>query len=307
MKALQICSALAALLIAGCATAPSDEAPFIIQAHRGAGKARPENTLESFEWSWGHKGITPEADLRVTKDGTIVTFHDKNFKRIAPQVDKSIRSKKIEDLTWDQIKDIDVGSFRGEQFKGEHIPLLEDVFKVMQKHPEHLVFLDIKEMKTKDYPRLAKVIKKYGLTRQCIFTTSHYDLIRQWNKIEPDSPTMLWVSTHKDPAKENAKLAEVRAENFAGLTFLQIHVHPKDGAFDANSPEPFKYPNMAFLKTIRAELAEHGVNFQMLPWNSQDSAIFDYLLEFGTRSFATDYPEVTFNAVQEFQNKKGGE
>jgi len=306
MKTLQICLSVALLPLAGCAAAPAKKAPFVIQAHRGAGLARPENTLESFEWSWKSEGITPEADLRVTKDGAIVTYHDKNFKRIAPQVGESIRSKKIEDLTWDQIKDIDVGSFRGEQFKGEHIPLLEDVFKTMRKHPERLIFLDIKEMETKDYPRLAKVIKKYGLTSQCIFTTSHYGLIRQWNKIEPDSPTMLWVSTHKNPAKENAKLAEVRAENFAGLTFMQIHVHPKDGMFDADSPEPFKYPTMDFLKSIRAELAEHGVNFQMLPWKSQDPAIFDYLLEFGAQSFATDYPEVTFNAVQEFQKKKGG-
>jgi len=305
MKTLSIYSSLALLFVAGCAAAPAGKEPFNIQAHRGAGLARPENTLESFKWSWNHEGITPEADLRVTKDGAIVTYHDKNFNRIAPQVDKSIRGKKIEDLTWSQIKDIDVGSFRGEQFKGQRIPLLENVFKAMEKHPERLIYLDIKEMKTEDYPRLAKMIEKHGLVRQCIFTTSHYDLIRQWNKIEPDSPTMLWVSTHKNPAKENAKLAEVRAENFAGLTFLQIHVHPKDGTFDPAATEPFKYPSLDFLKSIRAELAEHGVNFQMLPWKSQDPAIFDYLLEFGAQSFATDYPEVTFNAVQEFQKKEG--
>src|ERR1041385_8088015 len=55
--------------------------PFHIQAHRGAGEAFPENTLESFQWSWKH-GVTPESDLRTTKDGTIVCFHDPNLKRV---------------------------------------------------------------------------------------------------------------------------------------------------------------------------------------------------------------------------------
>ncbi len=307
MKTLPIYSTLAILLVAGCATAPAKKAPFNIQAHRGAGLARPENTLESFKWSWNHEGITPEADLRTTKDGIIVTFHDKNFKRVPVNLDDKTKTFGIEALTFAEVEKLDVGSFRGEEFAGQRIPALTQVFEAMQDRPERLIYLDIKEMKTEDYPKLAGLIRKYGIVKQAIFTTSHYDLIRQWNKIEPDSPTMMWVSTHKDPAKENAKLAEVRAENFAGLTYLQIHVHPKDGAFDANSPEPFKYPTLGFLKSIRAELAEHGVNFQMLPWKSQDPAIFNYLLEFGAQSFATDYPEVTFNAVQEFQKKKEGE
>ena len=175
----------------------------------------------------------------------------------------------------------------------------------MENHPERLIYLDIKEMKTEDYPKLAGLIKKYGLTKQCIFTTSHYDLIRMWKKDMPDSPTMLWVSTHKNPAKENAKLAEVRKAGFADLTFLQIHVHPKDGIFNPNAAEVFKYPTMEFLETLKSELAEHGVNFQMLPWLCDNPDVFTYLLEFGAQSFATDYPEISFKAVQEFQKKNG--
>lgn len=307
MKANPICSTLAILLVAGCATSPSGKEPFNIQAHRGAGMARPENTLESFEWSWSHEGITPEADLRTTKDGIIVTFHDKNFKRVPSNAPEKKKKLGVEDVSFQELEKLDVGSFRGKQFAGQRVPALTQVFEAMRNHPERMIYLDIKEMKTEDYPKLAGLITKYGLTRQCIFTASHYDLIRMWKKIMPDSPTMLWVSTHKDPAKENAKLAEVRAQNFADLTFLQIHVHPKDGAFDASAPEPFKYPTKAFLESVRGELAEHGVNFQMLPWRCQDPAVFTYLLEFGAQSFATDYPDVCFNAVQEFQAKKKGE
>ncbi len=61
------------------------------------------------------------------------------------------------------------------------------------------------------------------------------------------------------------------------------------------------------MEQTRDELAEHGVIFQLLPWKNNDPAVFTYLLELGAKSFATDYPEVTFNAVQEFQKKKEGE
>src|SRR3954468_7135924 len=48
---------------------------FIIQSHRGAGELAEENTLAAFELGW-KLGTYPEADIRTTKDGVIVAFHD---------------------------------------------------------------------------------------------------------------------------------------------------------------------------------------------------------------------------------------
>src|SRR6186997_2166157 len=74
-----------------------ETAPFHIQAHRGAGDAFPENTLESFEWSWQH-GVTPESDLRTTQDGTIVCFHDPNLKRVPYKIDEELKESSVEKL-----------------------------------------------------------------------------------------------------------------------------------------------------------------------------------------------------------------
>src|SRR6188472_834017 len=51
---------------------------FVIQSHRGAGELAPENTIEAFELGW-KLGTIPESDIRTTRDGVIVTFHDNNF------------------------------------------------------------------------------------------------------------------------------------------------------------------------------------------------------------------------------------
>ena len=41
------------------------------QVHRGGGRdTRPDNSLETFLWCWGH-GVAPEADARLTKDGAV--------------------------------------------------------------------------------------------------------------------------------------------------------------------------------------------------------------------------------------------
>jgi glycerophosphoryl diester phosphodiesterase len=54
---------------------------FVIQAHRGAGVLAPENTVAAFELGW-KLNCVPEADVRTTKDGVIVAFHDNNFARV---------------------------------------------------------------------------------------------------------------------------------------------------------------------------------------------------------------------------------
>ena len=47
--------------------------------HRGDGKGRPDNTMEALLYTWA-KGYTPESDIRYTKDGKIVAFHDNGLK-----------------------------------------------------------------------------------------------------------------------------------------------------------------------------------------------------------------------------------
>src|SRR4030095_13901082 len=58
---------------------------FIIQSHRGAGELAPENTIEAFELGW-KLGTYPESDVRTTKDGVIVAFHDNDFSRVVKNI-----------------------------------------------------------------------------------------------------------------------------------------------------------------------------------------------------------------------------
>lgn len=281
-----------ALVVGFASIGMADEKPFMIQAHRGAGIAQPENTLEAFQYSWS-LGVTPEADLRTTSDGVIVCFHDGDLKRVVGNVDDALKSQKIENMTAAQVTDLEVGSFRGEQFEGQRVPKLESIFAAMQGRPERMLYLDIK---TADQTQLIELIRKYQVAPQVIYTTTHPELIQQWKQRVPESQTLCWNGGSEE--KLTAKLAEIRKGNFDGITQLQIHVR----VGDLKSDDPFT-PSKKFLTEVRDELKQRGILFQTLPWECSNEEAYTQLLELGVESFATDYPEVTVAAVKKFQGK----
>lgn len=91
--------------------------------HRGAPEAAPENTLAAFEAArqMGADGV--ELDVLLTADGVPVVCHNLT-------VDKTTNGTGcIRDLTVEQIKALDAGSWFHSRFAGERIPTLQEVLE----------------------------------------------------------------------------------------------------------------------------------------------------------------------------------
>ncbi len=116
--------------------------------HRGAGDLAPENALPSLLFTWGLKGCygTPEVDIRTTKDGILAMFHDGNFRRILPNAPEEIRNKRLEDLTWEEARQLDIGVFRGNEFKGQKIVSLAEICQALRDNPHRKVLIDVKNV-----------------------------------------------------------------------------------------------------------------------------------------------------------------
>lgn len=99
--------------------------PLII-AHRGASAYAPENTLSSIRKAvqMGTDGI--ELDVRLSKDGNVVVIHDRSVNRT------SNGNGRVEDLTLEQLKNLDFGSWFSSEFKNERIATLEEVFSYLK-------------------------------------------------------------------------------------------------------------------------------------------------------------------------------
>ena len=93
----------------------------VIIAHRGSSHAAPENTMAAFRRAADEGAEMIELDVRMSRDGHLVVHHDRRLGRT------SVGRGRIADLTLEELRRIDVGSWFGRSFAGERIPLLEDV------------------------------------------------------------------------------------------------------------------------------------------------------------------------------------
>jgi glycerophosphoryl diester phosphodiesterase len=267
---------------------------FIIQSHRGAGELAPENTAEAFELAW-KLGTVPEADLRTTKDGVIVTFHDANFERVVKGASPELQKKGVKDITFVELLKLDVGSWKGENFAGRRVSKLSNAFKLMTGKPERHMYLDIKNV---DFKQLAEEVREHKVEKQIILASTKYEQIQEFKKLVPESQTLHWMGGTEEQLK--ARIGALRENNFADITQLQLHVKMNTNSASA---EPF-HLSRNFICSTGEELRERKILFQSIPWGIAEPKVYWQLLDLGVMSFATDFPDVTWKAVRDYYDQK---
>lgn len=95
--------------------------PTRIEAHRGASHTYPENTMLAFAKAREAGATSIETDLSLLGDGGLAVFHDAQLGRTVTG------DAALTDLTSDEISRMDAGSWRGSDFAGERVPLLDDL------------------------------------------------------------------------------------------------------------------------------------------------------------------------------------
>ena len=282
---------LTLLLLAGGDFNARDHIPldsFVVQAHRGAGVLAEENSLNAFELGWSLNCV-PEADIRATKDGVIVAFHDASFARVVKDVSPAMAELGVKDITFDELQKLDIGS-------GRRVPRMSEVFALMRDKPDRRLYMDVKEV---DLDQLAAEVKKAGVEGQVILASTKYPLLRAWRKLIPDAQTLLWMGGTE--AQLDKRFEELRKTDFADVTQLQIHTHLPDGAktIDRNAANPFKESD-AFLRARGEEVRARRILYQTIPWGGATPEVYWKLLDLGFMSFATDHPDVTWAAVKAY-------
>ena len=93
--------------------------------HRGAAAYAPENTLESIHTA-ADVGIEwVELDVKLTKDDVPILFHDEDLSRTTNG------SGLVKEATYEDIQQLEAGSWYGESFTGVKIPSLEEAIEVL--------------------------------------------------------------------------------------------------------------------------------------------------------------------------------
>jgi glycerophosphoryl diester phosphodiesterase len=131
MRGVGICGVFCGFVLGVSGCGPSVE----IIAHRGASYVAPENTLAAVRLAW-QQGADVEIDVHLSQDRRIVVIHDASTKRTA-QVDL-----KVEETSASELRTLEVGRFKAEEFAGERIPFLDEVLAALP--PGRKLYIEIK-------------------------------------------------------------------------------------------------------------------------------------------------------------------
>lgn len=93
--------------------------------HRGACAYAPENTLESIHTAADIGAEWVELDVKLTKDGVPIIFHDEELSRTTNG------SGLVAETLYEDIKQMEAGSWFSDSFSGIKIPTLEEAVDVL--------------------------------------------------------------------------------------------------------------------------------------------------------------------------------
>lgn len=142
-----------------------------VAAHRGWSEKYPENSMLAFQKA-AELGVDQiEMDIRVTKDGELVVFHDLTVDRV------SNGTGNVADFTLAELKQLDIGIKKGPQFEGTRIPTLVEFLEFIKTLPDMTVDFELKEynhggpLDEKNQAlceRVLALIAEYNLEDRCV-------------------------------------------------------------------------------------------------------------------------------------------
>jgi glycerophosphoryl diester phosphodiesterase len=200
-----------------------------IIAHRGDKVHAPENTLSAFKLAAEKGADAIEFDVKLTADGEVIVLHD-------PTVDRTTNgSGTVAKLPLVALRDLDAGAWFSEQFRGEKIPTLDEVFEIVGKR----IYMNVEltNYSTPNdalVPNVVELVKRHGLESRVLFSSFFARNLRKARLLLPQIPRGLltlssllgyWGRTfvwRGDYAALNPYLTDVNA----GLVF-RVHAAGK--------------------------------------------------------------------------------
>lgn len=114
---------------------------YIVAAHRGYWKDVPENSKAAYDLTVASGADMVELDTRLTKDDTLVAFHDECLDRI------TTGSGKLRDMTWAQVQQLNLKDRFGKTTNFKMVSIREALLYLKGRA---IVNLDLKERITKN-------------------------------------------------------------------------------------------------------------------------------------------------------------
>jgi glycerophosphoryl diester phosphodiesterase len=239
-------------------------------AHRGASAVAPENTISAFKEAIRIGVDMIELDVRLSRDGEVVVFHDQDLSRTTDG------NGPVEERSLTELRQIDAGSWFSDEFKGEGIPTLDEVIETIIPGRIELC-IEIKLDKGREELRgqlvasTLDIIRRTGFQDRTIVASFDRKSIRLSKTECPEIRTGLIFS------KEEV-WNECAEEAYEGIDFLSAHWN---------------------IITAPRVYAAHHAGRKIITWTIDRGKELNRVLPLSVDAIASNNPEWLINALSD--------
>ena len=229
----------------------------LVIGHRGAMGHAPENTMASFHRGYEMGSDVIELDIHMSQDGELIVMHDGDVSRTTNG------SGHIKDMTLAEIESLDAGSHFGTDFKGERVPVLQEVL-AWAKDKVPLVV----EVKGDPHPtegieeKLVFLLREQEMLDRVMAISFHHTSVKRVKELEPSVATGVLFTGRLVNSVEVARAA------------LADSVRPS-----------WKYWSTELVDEV------HSAGLTASTWTVNDEETLEYLVGLGIDSIGTNYPD----------------
>ena len=244
-----------------------EKSPLVI-AHRGSSGLAPENTLAAIQKSIDSGVDMIEVDLHLSKEGEVIILHDATLERTTNG------SGEARDFTMEELQQLDAGSWFSEAFTGEKIPILSEVFELVQG--KIVLLLELKKGEKGLYEGIEKAVvdqvRAYGLEKQVVLQSFESEVVDELVRIAPD------MEVHK-----------LYVGRLPGIPIYNDEAYKRG--------DVLHYPGVAAINSYykllhrRTVHQAHKIGKKVYVYTVNEEADMNKMIDYGVDGIITNYPD----------------
>lgn len=240
-----------------------------VVGHRGGDSYNyPENTLIALENGFMQGIFAAEVDVRITSDNVFVLLHDAYLDRTTSG------SGFLNNYTYDEIKNLDAGSWKNSKFSDQKIPKLSDALELCKKYNSKLYL----NMKVYEPELLGELLDSLNIPLDMVIVDPDAEyLVDLYYQFLPNRP-MVYFGEVPSPVNDTSFYTNLKNK---GVIAFEIVA---DEFINDRVNDTFK--NML-----------NYVGIELWAYTANKASLVQYLKTEGIIGLETDIPSIAFNVL----------
>lgn len=224
-------------------------------AHRGAMGYAPENTLAAFRLGVDQGSDLVESDVQRSKDGVLVLMHDTTLSRTTDvqEVFPDRAPWRVSDFTYEEIQQLDAGSWFSEEFAGEPVPTMAEMVQLLRPTRAGILmelkapalYPGIEEQVAEEFASFPGYLTSAVRAERLVVQSFDWESMARYEEVQPSVPVGLLgrpdeallpeLSTWADQINPNFRTYDAAYVDTVHELGMEVHTYTVNRPADMNA------------------------------------------------------------------------